>query len=377
MKILIVDQFKAVGRDTLALANLINDDNIQMTVYLSDKTEIPKEREYSVRIEKGFHGTYEGNAINKVKTYLRSLCELKKFLKKEHFDIVHLQWFSIPWIEWIYIKSIRKYSKIVITVHDVIPFDNRPLEMRALDIIYRNADRLLIHTEKAQEEFKKHYKANTEISVMTQAFCYKPDYIIVDKSVARDKLTIPSDAIVFLYYGTIRPSKGLDTLMKAIAMAQMKNKKVYLLAAGAFHKVDENYYRQLADSLINVGAKISFGFVPYEMEKYYFSAADTLVLPYTEGTQSGVAQLGLMYELPLIASDIYCMDEVAQKNINAFRFKRGDVNELSECICKLAESSSLRKKFSQGSKIIGESNFSLENKAKKVKMAYTKTLIDK
>ena len=54
MKVLFVDQFgKTTGRDTLALADLINQSQeVDMTVYLSDNTEIPSDRNYTVKIEK-------------------------------------------------------------------------------------------------------------------------------------------------------------------------------------------------------------------------------------------------------------------------------------------------------------------------------------
>ena len=371
MKVLFVDQFgKTTGRDSLALANLIEKDDIHMTVFLSDSTEIPTDKEYRVQIMKGFHGAYEGNAINKVIHYLKSLKELKRFIHENDFEIIHLQWFSLPWIEWIYVRNLRKKARIVITVHDVVPFDKRPFEMQSLKKIYNSADRILVHTDKAKNEFEKIYKVKTPISVITQGFCYKPDYMKFDKNEARRYLGIPSDSIVFLYYGTIRQSKGLDVLMEALGEAKKKMPNIFLLAAGAFHNVEESRYNRLAEQLRNCGSRIDFGFLPYEKEKYYFSASDVLVLPYTQGTQSGVAQLGLMYELPIIASDISCLDEVAENNTNALRFEVNNVSDLVRCILELADDGEKRIRFSEKSKAIGESVFSLEKKASFVEQAY-------
>lgn len=168
------------------------------------------------------------------------MVELKKHIDRNNIDLVHLQWFSLPWIEWIYVGLLKKKHKVVVTVHDVIPFDNRPLEIQALDKIYSKADALLIHTKSSKELFEKVYKAKTPISIITQGFCLKSDYTRLDKEEAKKHFGIPSDAVVFLYYGTIRPSKGLDILIKAIHRAHEKCEKVYLLAAGAFHKVNEN-----------------------------------------------------------------------------------------------------------------------------------------
>lgn len=375
MKVLIVDQFgKTVGRDTLALADLINCSDVEMTAFLSDTTELPKGKNYACKIVYGFRGAYEGNAINKAKNYIKSLKELRKYIEKEKFDIVHLQWFSLPWIEWLYVGKLRKKAKIVITVHDVIPFDCRPLELKALNAIYKRADAICIHTETAKKKFEEIYTARSSLNVVTQGFCYKPDFVKINQGEAREKLNIPKDAIVFLYYGTIRPSKGLESLFNAVIKAQQVNQKVYLLAAGAFHKVDEEIYNNLAEKVKKVGARVDFGFVPFELEKYYFSSADVLALPYLEGTQSGVAQLGLMYELPLIASSINGLDGVAVDGENSLRYKAGNVDELTEKILTYATDAELRNNHGMKSKKLGEEEFSLIVKAERVRNVYKKIM---
>ena len=109
----------------------------------------------------------------------------------------------------------------------------------------------------------------------------------------------------------------MDILIKAIHRAHEKCEKVYLLAAGAFHKVNENEYRQLVlEQLRDDFSCVKFGFVPQEEEQWYFSAADVLCLPYLEVTQSGVAQLGLMYDLPIIATDVGEMSDVCRDGEN-------------------------------------------------------------
>lgn len=373
MKVLFVDQFgKTTGRDTLALAELVNvDQNIDMTVYLSDNTEIPTDRKYTVKIKKGFSGAYEGNFLHKVVCYLKALRELKKFIIKNKIDIVHLQWFSIPWVEWLYLDELSKLCKIVITVHDVIPFDKRPFEMSALDRIYDRANALCIHTNTAKELFSKCYNTKTPVSVITQGFCIKSDYHIIDKIIAKKHFNIPEDAIVFLYYGTIRQSKGLDILIKAIHKAHQNNKHVFLLAAGAFHKVNEEYYRNLVSKLIpNDVGNIAFGFVPQDEEQWYFSAADVLCLPYLEVTQSGVAQLGLMYDLPIIATDIGEMRDVVRDDVNGLIINANDEAALKGAILSLASSDNKRKCYSKGSKLLGEKEFTLNNKAERIIAVY-------
>lgn len=373
MKVLFVDQFgKTTGRDTLALAELINEnENIDMTVFLSDDTEIPSDRKYSVKVVKGFHNAYVGNFLNKTFNYLKALKQLKEYIRQNNFDIVHLQWFSLPWIEWIYVGSIAKKHNVAITVHDVIPFDNRPFEMKSLNKIYSRADALLIHTETSKKLFQKEYSAKTPISCITQGFCLKSDYKRIDHETAKEHFNIPSDAIVFLYYGTIRPSKGIDILIKAVHKAQECNKKIFLLAAGALHRVNEEELRKEIKEELSVDSSlVNIGFVPQEEEQWYFSAADVLCLPYLEVTQSGVAQLGLMYELPIIATDVGEMRDVCRDGLNGIIVRPGNSEQFSDAIMQFAEDNKFRLHASNKSKELGEKEFSLRIKAERVQKAY-------
>lgn len=377
MKVLFVDQFgKTTGRDTLALAELINQDKeVDMTVYLSDNTEIPSDRNYTVDIKTGFHGAYEGSFLNKATNYIKALKELKREIRDCNYDVVHLQWFSLPWIEWIYVGSIAKKHKVVVTVHDVIPFDNRPMEMKCLDKIYTRANALIMHTKSGKELFRKTYRAKTPITVVGQKFCLKSDYTRIDNKEAKKHFGIPEDAVVYLYYGTIRPSKGLDILIKSIHAAHKENEKIYLLAAGAFHKVNEEEYRNLVKEQLDMSfSTVNFGFVPQEEEQWYFSAADVVVLPYLEVTQSGVAQLGLMYELPLIATDIGEMADVCKDGQNGMVIKPGDSESIRNAIVKMAADEIVRKKMSETSKTLAETEFSLKYKAMRIRDTYYKLM---
>lgn len=374
MKVLLVEQLATTsGRDTLALADRMNAlENIIVDVYASDNAMWLKSYALKTRIEFGFHGAYEGNFLHKVFCYLKSLIKLSAYIRNNNYDIVHLQKFSLPWIEWIFVLWLRITKKrVVITIHDVIPFDRHALEISFLDIIYKEADMLLLHTELARNLFHNTYKAKTKTKLITQAFCDKAEYHLIDKETARSHFGIPRNAIVFLYYGTIRPSKGLNILFSSIRGAGEINDSVFLLATGAFHHVDEEAYKTMARGLEDDNrAIVNFGWTPQEEEQWYFSAADVLCLPYLELTQSGVAQLGLMYELPMIATDVGAMSEVVRDGENGLLISPNDEGKLTESILKLSKDSDMREQFSLCSKRLAETEFSLVNKAKRVVEAY-------
>ncbi len=366
MNILLVDQLgKTTGRATLSLAELINKDkNTNVYVYLSNVTEIPKDKIYTVTIEKGFEGSYEGNFYQKGINYLKALKKLRTYIIKKNIDVVYLQWFSLPWIEWIYIKLLKKYCKVTIMIHDVIPFNNRPLEMKYLDKIYNNADLLFIHTKIAKEEFKQNYTSTTPILITGQAFSDKNDYNKVNKNIAREHLNIPKDKIVFLFYGTIREAKGLDILIQAFHEAYKENKHIFLVIAGAFNKVNEEKYKSLVRNLLtNENSFINFSFIPEAQEKYYLSAVDVLCLPYRRLTQSGIAQIGLMYDLPMIATDVGAMKEVVRDKENGLIFKVDDIKNCKQALLQMADDENIRKTYANKSYELSINEFSLAQKA--------------
>lgn len=370
MKILFVEQLGKNNWEYIYSAAKYLAENNDVTCYMSDTT--PKSnKNYNFKIEYGFNKAYEGNFINKAVNYLKALKKLKKYIKTGKFDVVHFEWFSLPWIEWIYIKSLKRYAKIVITVNDVIPFEQRPLEMKCLEWIYRSADAILVHTNETLKLFNKTYRTNNYKSVITAAFRDKNDYKKVDKNEARKTLGIPLNKDVVLYFGTVRHSKGLDVLIKAFPEALKINPNLFLLGAGAFHAVDEKLYKSLVtENITNESGKLDFKHIPDGMLPLYFSAADILIVPYREIYQSGIAQFGLIYDMPIIGSDIPRLGEMVRKGVNGETFKNEDFKDLAKVMGELSQNKDKLKKYSQSSHDISVTEYSVEERARRTLEAY-------
>ena len=377
MKILFVEQLGKNNWEYVYSAAKYMAIEHDVTCFMSDTT--PRNTgKYNFKIIYGFNQVYEGSYINKATHYLKALREIKSYIKENKFDIVHFEWFLLPWYEWLWIRGLKKYAKIVITVHDVIPFEARPLEMQCLEKIYQAADAILLHTNECLDLFNKMYNTNCYKSVITTAFRDKADYTKIDKEKARTKMGIPNDKIVVLYFGTIRQSKGLDLLIKAMPKAVERNKKLYLLGAGALHAVNQHMYEELVKDYLNPSiARLDFGYVPDEMMIYYFSAADILCLPYREIYQSGIAQFGLIYELPIVGSNLIRMSDMVQQGVNAETFKREDFDGLVDALVRLSTNQDLMEKYALGSKMIGESDFSVEERARRSLQAYSHVMNEK
>ena len=373
-KVLLVDQIghKTYEYDYSACRYLINE--YDMTCYMSDNT--PRNVDTTgFRVEYGFHDVYSGNKIAKTIKYIRALSEMWAFIKENHFDIIHLQWYELALYQKFYIKALRRLCKpaprIVMTVHGIMPWRNGFFRHFERQLAYLEADAILLHSEPALEQFNKCFRSKCPKYVITSAFRDEADYVPMDKREARRMLGLPEDKTIILSFGTIREDKTIDLLFKAFPQAYKKNPNLFLLSGGTLNVREKDYYKALAEKCRETGsARIDFDYIDKTLEPAYYSAADILVVPYSYISQSGVAYCGLLYNLPMIASDIPRLDLMAKKRINAEIFEKGSVEQLVRKILDLSADPEKMKRYSEGSKHLRESDFSIHRRVAMTKSAY-------
>jgi glycosyltransferase involved in cell wall biosynthesis len=117
---------------------------------------------------------------------------------------------------------------------------------------------------------------------------------------AREKLGLPQDKRVVLFFGFIRKYKGLDLLLEAIPHVR----DTTFVIAGEYYE-DGQVYEDLIDKLgIRDRLVLKTDFIPDEEVKYYLCAADVLVQPYRAATQSGVTPLAYHFECPMVVTNV-------------------------------------------------------------------------
>lgn len=378
IKVLLVDQIghKTYEYDYAAAKHY--SDKYDVTCFVSDNTptDIPIE---GFKVKYGFHNVYSGSKIAKGLKYIKSLLELRKFVKQEKFDIVNLQWYEIPLIDKLFVKSLKKlYSpsiKVVMTVHGIIPREDYPDLHDGLQNLYQEADAILLHSEPGMKHFNKCFRTECPKYMITSAFRDESEYKPMDKSEARKQLGIPLDKKVILSFGTVRDDKTIDVLYKAFPKALRKNPDLFLLSAGTLNVKEKDYYNSLAKTCIETGvAKIDFEYITKEMEPVYYSAADILALPYSYISQSGVAYCGLLFNLPMVASNIPRLDLMAKDGINAEIFEKGNVDQMAAKISLLASDDQKLKRYAEGSQKIREQDFSIKRRVELTEKAYEEIL---
>ena len=245
-----------------------------------------------------------------------------------HFHIFHVN--ILVFFDFIFSKLFC--MKVVYTIHDIVSFENKKSSDILSKWIYKRVDKILTHNSFSAEIFKNKYSdIKSEIDIIPHGNYVPFIDVKKDKMISRNRLSIPMDKTVLLFFGMIKKVKGLEVLLHSLKDVVSKNNDVLLVIAGRVWENDFSMYQKLIDdNKLSDYCLIHNKFIPHEVVDYYYSSADLVVLPYTRIYQSGVLMMSLSYEKAVLVSDLSPLTEVVEDGKTGFVFKSENSISLSE-----------------------------------------------
>ena len=159
--------------------------------------------------------------------------------------------------------------------------ENEPAQRAIVERqVMDNADAIVVSTHMEKDDAVNLYQANmTPISVVppgVDSTLFQP----VDKAEARRTLGVPDNRRLVLYVGRVEPLKGLDILLRAVALLDASSDTRALIVGGSLEEDAElEHLKRLAIEL-DISDMVTFtGSVEQEGLSTYYSAADVFVLP--------------------------------------------------------------------------------------------------
>jgi glycosyltransferase involved in cell wall biosynthesis len=202
------------------------------------------------------------------------------------------------------LRQVRKnrHTRIVCIADNVIPHESRPGDRMFTRYFLKSCDAFITMSEKVMSDLRNFepYKPASFI----QHPLYDTFGDKLPKAEARKILELPEDEKIILFFGFIRNYKGLDILIRAMADERLKEAGIRLLVAGEFYE-DEKRYRDLITELkLQDRIILRNHFIPDTGVRNYLSAADLVVQPYRNATQSGVTPLAYHFEKPMVVTNV-------------------------------------------------------------------------
>lgn len=230
-------------------------------------------------------------------------------LKREAPDIILMKYwtpFMAPCFGTIArIARQNKKTKVICQIDNVEPHEHHIIDRPCNKYYLGGVDGFVYMSEQVHSELKAYSSAPALFSPhpMFENFGTK-----VERVSACEKINISPDEKYTLFFGLIRDYKGLDMLLEAWKRWNPEHRK--LLIAGEFYTSREKYISLIEQLGLQDRVVLHDRFIADDDVRYYFSAADCLVLPYRSATQSGVTQIAYNFSVPMLVTNVGGLPEI-------------------------------------------------------------------
>jgi glycosyltransferase involved in cell wall biosynthesis len=241
-------------------------------------------------------------------------------------------YFTPVW--WFLARRIARMTdrpKLVFIAHNVRPHDQGAFGHRLLPFLLRTlfgpADAILVHSSADAAILREILPRAEIITTLLPTFA-----ALGVQRAAQLPVKLPDDRPLLLFCGLIRPYKGLDLLLDALALVQLP---VHLLIAGEFWPGGrEPCDKQVRELGLTEQVTIIDEYLPDELLAACIDQADVVVLPYRSATQSAVVQIAFGRGTPVITTNVGGLPEAVQHGATGLVVPRENPTALAEAIAR-------------------------------------------
>jgi glycosyltransferase involved in cell wall biosynthesis len=254
-------------------------------------------------------------------------------------DVLVLQWWVPYWTPSLTFISrwIKRNTsiRIIYIVHNVVPHDGGgTLDRRLAMTVFRQGDGFVVHSE--QDRHRLHALLPNSRIAQTRLPSYADTASMggnVENRALREQLGILPDVPVLLFFGFVRPYKGLEYLIQALPRV-LEQRKVHVLVVGEFWVGLEYYERYVREFGVENHITFVDRYVPNEEIGAYFGLANAVVLPFIAHTQSAVVQLAFGLHTPVITTRVGGLQEAVQDGVTGLLVPPMDDRALADAILR-------------------------------------------
>jgi glycosyltransferase involved in cell wall biosynthesis len=232
--------------------------------------------------------------------------------------------------------------QVVALCHNVLPHERRKADQPLMQALLRRCDAILVHSaEEAVTAARLAGGTPVEIAALPLhlpgAQGPEPPGVQEPKLPGAQRSdptgTGPRPAQHrLLFFGIVRPYKGLDLLLRALADTKPE---ISLTVAGEIWAERAELLKLISDLQLGDRVTLTDGYVAATDVPGYFAAADALVLPYRSGTASQNALIALQFGIPVIATRAGAVAAAIQDGVNGILCSPGNVADLTRAINRL------------------------------------------
>lgn len=205
------------------------------------------------------------------------------------------------------------HTSVICIFDNVVPHEKRPGDRILTKYFAGSVDAGIVMAKSVGEELRT-FRKNIPIKLNPHPL-YDNYGAAVSREAALKALKLEKDCRYLLFFGFIRAYKGLDLLIEALADRRIRDMNIRLLVAGEFYE-DSAPYRELIKKHNLDNEILMFDrFISDQEIPFFFGAADLVVQPYKNATQSGVTQVSYFYDKPMLVTNVGGLSEIVPDKV--------------------------------------------------------------
>jgi len=263
------------------------------------------------------------------------LADMRRLRGAIDAEMVHYQWLTMPALDVHLLPGNRPRA---MTAHYVLPPHPSRRQVVRARRLFGQMDAVVAHSEHGARRLRE------EVAVDPSRVHVIPHGAFDYLTRLPDEKPLPAglddaEGPVILFFGLLRPYKGLDTLLRAFQ--GVKGAELWIVGNP---RMDVEPLRRLA---ADAPGRVRFvtRFVEDAEVPSIFRRADVVVLPYRDAEHSGVLYTGLAFGKPLVLSAVGGFPEVAAQGA-AKLVPPEDPGALSAALAELAADPDARAELS-------------------------------
>jgi glycosyltransferase involved in cell wall biosynthesis len=245
--------------------------------------------------------------------------------------------------------GLRRPTRTAVICHNVLPHERRPGDVALTRALLRRADTVITHSA-AQAAQARDLAPGATVRTVTMP-PHLPAPARPAQGTERAGVSAPAPAppphlathpgpVRLLFFGIVRPYKGLDVLLRALARAPAH---VTLTVAGEFWGDITKMDNLIAELGLTDRVTLRPGYVPADQIPDLFGAADALVMPYREATASQNALLAFAHGVPVITTTAGALADQVRDDVDGLTCAPGDTEDLLRALKEISDPQVVRR----------------------------------
>ena len=253
----------------------------------------------------------------------------RRIARREAADAWVVPYWTWAWAGWWRYLLAGDRPPAVAVVHNPVDHDAGITQKLAARLVLSRCEGLFTHARALADLLARDYPA---IPRSAHPLPATASGTLPDQAVARRRLGLPPAGRLAVFAGLIRPYKGVDLLLEAVAQLPADSDWRLVVAGEAWGGLGDRLRRRAARPDLADRVTLDLRWQSEDELRTLLGAADLVILPYRDGSQSAMAPLVLGYGLPVLSTRVGGLPEVVEDGVAGLLVEPGSVEALTAAL---------------------------------------------